>query len=266
MYRRLITLLLLLAGSASRAAAQSPGTSNLYVFPLFADGNAGGASYRSTLRITQPAAVSSMKCLLTQRKTAAPFTGVVGYFYSADVVDAGFSPAAVSQLFLDQFLPFEILRTNGQSQLKTGYAELSCPETVVTDLQVSLFDAQNHKLGEATVSPATQGMSFQFLIDRRDGTRLGFSLVNDSANEGQFLLIARDQFQNEVDRNFNNIIEPWSQVSAFVDQMLNLPADFVGNIELVGLTGGKNYAVGLQYTGTVFTTVQPLVRSTPLPN
>jgi len=109
-------------------------------------------------------------------------------------------------------------------------------------------------------------MSFKFLIDRRDGTRLGFSLVNDSAAEGQFLVIARDQFNNEVDRNFHDIIEPWSQVSRFVDQMLNLPPDFVGNIELVGVTGGKNYAVGLQYTGTVFTAIQPLVRNTPLPN
>jgi hypothetical protein len=262
MYLRLFIALLLLAGSASRASAQ---TSNLYVFPLFADGKGSGVSYRSTLRMTKTGGPNSMECLLTQRNTAAPFTGVVGYFYSADVLDAGFSPAAVSQVFLDQFLPFEILRTKAQSPLKTGFAELSCPGTVATDLQVSLFDAQNTKLGEATIPPANQGMSFQFLIDRRDGTRLGFSLVNDSASEGQYLLIARDQFKNEVDRNFDNIILPWSQVSGFVDQMLKLPSDFVGSIELVGLSGGKNYAIGLQFTGAVFTTVQPLVRSTPLP-
>jgi hypothetical protein len=62
------------------------------------------------------------------------------------------------------------------------------------------------------------------------------------------------------------VIEPWSQVSRFVDQMVALPSNFVGSIELVGVSGGQNYAVGLQYTGTVFTTVQPLVRDTPLPN
>jgi hypothetical protein len=48
--------------------------------------------------------------------------------------------------------------------------------------------------------------------------------------------------------------------------MLRLPSDFVGSIELVGLSGGQNYAVGLQFTGSVFTTVQPIVRGTPLSN
>jgi hypothetical protein len=132
-------------------------------------------------------------------------------------------------------------------------------------LQISLLDAQNNKLGEATIAPATQGPSFQFLIDRRDGTRLGFSLINDSATGGQYALIARDQFNFEVTRQYD-IIQPWSQVSRFVDQMLTLPSDFVGSVEVVGVTSGEqNYAVGLQYTGTVFTTIQPLVRSTPLP-
>src|SRR5581483_12173631 len=115
------------------------------------------------------------------------------------------------------------------------------------------------------VPPATQGTSFQFLLDRRDGTRLGFSFINDSATGGQFAIVARDQFNFEVTRVYE-IIQAWSQVSGFVDQLVTLPADFVGSIELVGVTSGEqNYAVGLQYTGTVFTTIQPLVRSTPLP-
>jgi hypothetical protein len=266
MFWRLVIVLVLLAGSTSRAAAQSSAAPNLYVFPVFADGTAAGVSYRSTVQIIETGAPAAMHCMMTQRNTSAPFTGVVGYFYSADVIDAGFSPAAQSQVFLDPTLPFEILRTNAQSPLKTGYAELSCPGAVQTQLQLSLFDSQNKKLGEATVTPATQGMSFQFLIDRRDGTRLGFSLVNDSALQGQFLLIARDQQNNVKDRNFNNIIQSWSQVSGFVDEKLQLPSDFVGSIEVVGLSGGKNYAVGLQYTGTVFTTIQPVVRNTPLPN
>ena len=101
-------------------------------------------------------------------------------------------------------------------------------------------------------------------MDRRDGTRMGFSLINDSAVDGQYILVARDQFGYEVTRQYD-IIQSWSQVSRFVDQVLTLPPGFVGSIEVVGVSGGKNYAVGLQYTGTVFTTIQPLVRSTPLP-
>ena len=238
---------------------------SVYLFPLFADGSAGGSSYRSILQITKTSAPNPLQCTLSQRNTSAAFAGVNGNVYSADVIDAGFSPLAVTQVTLDQSLPFKILRTNAQSSLKTGYVKLSCPGTVQTELELSLSDSAGNKLGEATIAPALSGKSFQFLIDKRDGTQLGFSLTNDSSIEGQFALIARDQFNNEVDRAYD-VIEPWSQVSRFVDQMLPLPSNFVGSIELVGVSGGQNYAVGLQYTGTVFTTVQPLVRDTPLPN
>src|SRR5262249_20308574 len=192
----------------------------------------------------------------------ASFSGATGFFYPAYQTDAGFSPASESLITFDQNLPFlEILRTSGQLPLRTGYAKLSCPSAVQAQLQVSLSDANNNKLGEATIAPATQGASFQFLMDRRDGTRLGVSLIDDSATGGQYAVIAGDQFNFEVSRQYY-IIEPWSQVSGFVDQLPNLPPDFVGSIEVVGISGGQNYAVGLQYTGTVFTTIQPLVRST----
>src|SRR5205085_918946 len=147
--------------------------------------------------------------------------------------------------------------------LKSGYAELSCPNTVQAQLQFSYFDSANHKLGEATIQPATKGNSFQFLIDRRDGTRLGFSLTNDSAISGQFMVIARDQSGHVVDFNLNDTIQPWSQVSKFIDEELpRLPANFFGTVEIIGVPGSQSYSVGLQFTGSVFTTVQPLVRAT----
>ena len=48
--------------------------------------------------------------------------------------------------------------------------------------------------------------------------------------------------------------------------MLTLPSDFVGTIELVGLSAGQNYAVGIQFTENVFTAIEPLIRTAPLPN
>jgi hypothetical protein len=262
MFSRLFVVSLCLVGCASQLGAQS--SSNVYVFPVFAVGSAAGTTYRATVKINETGTATKVQCALVQRNTSASLTRLDGQVYTADVLDAGFSPAAQTTIFLEQY-PFEILRTNDPSPLKTGYAKLSCPAAVQSQVQVSLFDAQNNKLGEATVPPATAGASFQFLIDRRDGTRMGFSLVNDSTGFEQFTLIARDQFNNVIDQKFDNI-EPTSQVSRFVDEMLTLPANFYGSVEIVAFGGQQNYAVGLQYTGTVFTTIQPLVRSTPLPN
>jgi hypothetical protein len=250
--------ILLLVAMALPAGAQTP-AANAYVFPIFVDGVANGSSYKAVVRIVQSGAASAMRCTLTQRNTSAPFTGVDGDFYTADVLDSGFSPPAVSQISLDPFLPFEILRTAAQSPLKVGYATLSCPGPVQAEVQIALSDAQGKKISEATVPPATAGSSFQFLLDRRDGTRLGFSFANDSGATEQYAVIARDQFNYEVDRVYE-FIDPWSQVSRFVDEELTLPSNFVGSIEIAPVNGSRNFVVGLQFTGSVFTTVQPLVR------
>jgi hypothetical protein len=265
MFFRSLIVLFFAAAGVLPAAAQTPPPSNVYVFPLFVDGASGATNFRSTLRVTNTSSLKSMQCQLVQRNTSAPFTGINGDFYTADVFDGGFSPPALTVLTLDQFLPFEILRTGAVSPLASGYAKLTCPGTVQTQLQFSYYGANNVKLGEATIPPATQGESFQFFIDKRDGTRLGYSLANDAATGGQYMMIARDQFNSLVDVGFD-FIDQNSQVSKFVDEILDLSPEFVGSIEIIGVPKSQSYVVGLQFTGSVFTTVQPIVRSTALPH
>jgi hypothetical protein len=265
-YWRFCLVLLILGTCALQAGAQAP-PSNLYVFPLFVDGVSGATSFKSTLRIESTTTANNLNCTLSQRNTGASLTGTGIYPYLTFLVSSGFSPLYQTTIN-DQTPPLstEILRTSAQGPLKTGYAELSCSTPAQTSVQYAYYDASGNKLGEATVQPATMGNSFKFLIDRRDGTRLGFSLTNDSSIEGQFRVIARDQFNQVVDFNINDTVEPWSQVSKFVDEELShLPANFVGTIEIVGVPNSQSYAVGLQFTGSVFTTVQPLVSDTPLP-
>jgi len=276
MYRRFLTVLVLVGAGALHAMAQSSAPSNTYVFPMFVDGTTGSGttavSYRSVLRINNIAGTASspsnpaspIQCILNQINTSASMTGVEagGTSYPANVTQAGYSPVSTIQINLTPS-PFEILRTSGQAPLKTGYAKLSCPSPVDAQVQFALYDATNTKLGEAAVAPATAGNSFQFEIDRRDGTRLGFSLANDSSTGGLYGVVARDQTNNIVAYAYYNI-QPGSQVSEFVDEALALPSNFVGTIEIVGVPGSTSYVIGLQFTGRVFSTVNPVVRSKPI--
>ncbi len=59
-------------------------------------------------------------------------------------------------------------------------------------------------------------------------------------------------------------LDAYSQVSIFADEAIALPPNFVGSIEVIGVPNGNNYAVGLQYTGNVFSVVAPLVRNAPI--
>src|SRR5262249_30807403 len=188
-------------------------------------------------------------CVVNQRNTNSSFSGIQGgpNFYPANLVDAGFSPLSVTPVTLDGFLPFEVLRTSGQVPLKTGYVKLSCQAAVQAQVQFALYDSKNNKLGEAAILPATQGNSFQFTVDQTDGTRLGFSLANDSATGGQFAVIARDKQNNVISEVFP-VIQPTSQVSAFIDEIgLMLPTPFVGSIEIIGVAGSNSYVTGLQF-------------------
>lgn len=256
-------VVLLMAALSFSAQAQAP--SNVQNFyPLLLDGTFGGSQYRTTLKMmsTDPSH-PLVQCVLTQRQTNAPFLGINGDFYAADVFDAGDNPPAMTTIVLDRYLPWEILQSTGSSGLKSGYAVLVCSGTIQADLQVALFDTKGTKTGETSIAPATEARSFEFLLDTRNGMRLAFFLTNDSALEGDYMVIARDEFNQEIDLA-TDTIGRWSQVARFVEDMLKLPTNFVGSVEIVGLASGHNYVAGMQFTGSVFTAVSPISRNQPL--
>jgi hypothetical protein len=261
MYWRCAALLVVAAAFQVRA---QDSTSSQYVFPIFAAGTSDGITYKSALRILNANATNpALNCILTQRGSATVFSGIQGDQYYPDIFDTGDNPPAVTPIRLDRYLPWEILRSTNKAGLQDGYAVLTCPGTVNAQLQLSLVDMAGVKIGETSVSPATQAVSFEFLLDRRDGTRLGLALINDSQVEGEYTIIARDEFRQEIYRAYDTL-RAWSRVFRFVDEALKLPPNFSGSIELIGVRGGRNYAVGLQVTGAVFSAVAPLTRGAPL--
>src|SRR5215831_6291523 len=104
-FRSCILLLPILISMGALSAHGQTTSSNVYIFPLFVDGALGTTSFRSTLKITNTSSTNPMQCSFVQRNTSAPFTGIDGDFYTADVFDAGFSPPALTIITLSNFLP-----------------------------------------------------------------------------------------------------------------------------------------------------------------
>jgi len=262
------TFLVILLISVPAWSQTTPPATNSYLFPLFADGSSNGTTYRSSVRILPIATTTpSMTCTFSQTQTNFSFVGINGTSYPAGYSLNTFENMTASNpIILDGYQPLEVLTSQNTTQaaLQTGYAAVSCPQPVHTELTIATFDSKGNKLSETAVEPATLGVSFEFVVDTRDGTSLAFSLVNNSAVVGEYQVIARDEYGRIAAAQVAPQINAYSQVSVFASQILNLPANFYGTIEVIGVNGGSSYAVGLQYTGSIFSIVIPTVRNAPI--
>jgi len=260
-----LTVVLLLAVSVL-AIAQAPPAAFTYVFPIFIDGAANGMVYKSTVSLLPiSTAPASMQCTVTQRQTSTAFLGLQGDDYFPITQYGGNALQTQAPVLLSGRLQWEILSSSGQAPQKSGYLTASCPQDFHTDLHISLFDSTGKKIDESSLVPAVKGTSFEFLLDMRTGVRLGLSLVNDTAVDGQpYKLIARNQLNEIVSGPQFIYLHNYSQESIFADEAIQLPPNFVGSIEVIGVSSGNNYAVGLQFTGNVFSVVTPTVRNAPI--
>jgi hypothetical protein len=233
------------------AAAQSP----TFLFPLFIDGTTTTGAYKSEVRLSRASNGQSLvQCNLNQRVTSSSFLGIHGYLYPADVFDSGDHAAAITTLTLDASLPWEILRTTASRGMLSGYAMLECTDRVNASLHLLTIDGAGQTTSSIEIAPQAEGTAFGMLVDTRTGSRISAVVVNDSAVELQYTILARDEYGQELDRALY-AVSAKTQFSAAISDQLRLPAGFVGMIEVSSTT--PFFILGIESRGTSSTTLTP---------
>jgi hypothetical protein len=253
MNTRLIYLVVCLVLSARTAAAQSGFSS---VFPQFADGKFGdGSFYRSTLIVQSYDSMGSQPCAFwTFGASAQRFTNASGQVLVPDTNNRlAFSLGSLRS---------QVFRSAGTNQLNTGFVGVGCNGALWNAFVLfTLYTPAGTKLGEATVFPShidSNAPAAHLMADQREGANLGIALANPDSRTGDFDLTIRNSQGVFVDKAFVSL-PPYAQTAKFLTELFpSLPANFVGTVAILPrrqYAGPGVYAVGLRFTGQLFTTV-----------
>jgi hypothetical protein len=231
-----------ITGTTSGAGA-SP-TANIYhVFPQFADGALeNGSFYRTTLMISNPSGTTAASCTLRLRGLTVP-----GFNLNYSIAASG----------------WVIASTSGTQSFQSGYATLQCSSLVEAQLLYSYYDASGVKLSEATVFSSPPATSVQVLGDNRGGAQIAIAVANDSDQSGTYTISAYDN-TGQLMGFATQTLAARSNYATFVKDLIALPPGFYGQITVSGGTSSASL-IGLRYTGSAFTTIPGITRSSLSP-
>ena len=211
---------------------------DFHVFPQIAYGTfSDGAFFRSTLTI-DPFEIDASCTLILQGLSVDFGTGVSSSFVTGTIPEEGF----VS------------VRTAGTAPLATGYATLTCDKSVFAEVTYSFYSSTGVKLSEATVFSSSPSSVGHIISDGRDGARLAVAIANDTDIVRLYDLTLRESNGNTVSTGSVEV-GARSNFGQFVDEMLTVPAGQVLMLEIQSADSSDFSAIGLRFTGGVFTTV-----------
>lgn len=229
------------------AGAGGAGTANTYhVFPQIADGYTGDGHYvQSVLIITANPATNSPNCTLQFQG------GTIGTR----------SPVSIS------FSGVYVYTTSGNGQaLQTGYATLSCNYLVDAQLLYAYYAPNGTKISEATVFSSPPATLFAMVADERNGSQLALALANDSTASSSYIVPVYN-FTSGLLLSQPVVTVGAKQNSASYIYQLMGESTSDNLLKLVEISAQSNpaSAIGLRYTGNLFTTMPAsiITASTP---
>jgi hypothetical protein len=238
--------LIVIALAAGEVRAQvTDSSSRDHVFAQFADGRfSDGAFFRSTVMVSSDS-LSSVTC------TASLFGLTV----------AGFGDGS-RRTFTLAGGGWNIYRSPGSQTLQTGSLTLNCNAAVTAQVLYSSYSSSGILLSEATVFSSPEASYAQLLTDQRNGAQLGIAIANTGSAAKEFVVVAIDAGDTEVGRRSIQIAGG-SQIARFLNELINVPADYVGQVMIYTNSNATLdvYAIGLRFTGTAFTTIPVTVRT-----
>jgi len=232
-----------LAGGDASAAASGNGSATSHVFPQFVDGRLpDGTFYTSTLMVSNPSDLTAASCAIIFRGLRPTMKDTAGNVTSADAftieIEAGQG---------------DVLTTPGSAEFRSGYVTIQCEQPIDAVVLYALHGPSGITMSEAAVLSAGQSSLSQLVADQRNGARLGVALNNDS-DRPVIVRMKATSYSEAMNGSYSLTIPPRSTVSRFVDEVVALPADFVGQI-LVESGSDKITVMGFRFAGLAFSTI-----------
>jgi hypothetical protein len=139
-----------------------------------------------------------------------------------------------------------------------GYATLTCDRPVLSYIQYEYISAVSGLLGTASLYSAPPGSASEFIFPTGSGYRLAVAIANDSDTPASVTLRLGASGSNELQTTIS--IGARSRIARFVDELFSIPNGFVPVALLMqSLNAVPFNAIGLIFSGPVFSTVPPLV-------
>lgn len=240
-----ISLLLSVLAAGELQGQVNDSSSANHVFAQFADGRFSDESfYRSTLMVSSDN-LNATNCTATLHGLTV----------------AGFGDG-IRRLFTVNSGGWNIYQSPGSQTFRGGYLTLNCSLPVTAQILYSFFSSSGIVISEATVFSSPPATYAQLLADQRGAAQLGIAIANAGNTTKEFLVVAIDATDTEIGRRSVQIAGR-SQTASFLNELISLPADYVGQVMIYTNSGDTLdvYAIGLRFTGSAFTTIPVTVRT-----
>jgi len=240
------SLIVIALGAGELGAQVNDSSAPNHVFAQFADGRfSDGTFFRSTVMVSSD---------------SLSYTNCTATLYGLTV--AGFGDGSTRSFTLAGG-GWNIYRTPGSQAFRQGYVTLNCNAAVTAQVLFTSHSSSGIVLSEATVFSSPAATIAQLLTDQRNGAQLGIAIANNGSTAKEFVIVALDASGTEVARR-NVQIASRSQIALFLNELMSLPADYVGQVQISTNTTDTFdvYAIGLRFTGSAFTTT-PVTLRTP---
>lgn len=204
-----------------------------HVFPQIADGVfPDGTYYRSTLMITPWFSSDAPVCSFRLYGMNTTLDSGTGSVFSITIPAGSFYAG----------------RTAANQGFASGYATLTCDKYTFAQVLYSFYAANGGKLGEATVFSTQETYSQRLVVDYRDGARLGIAIANNTD-------LTRNYKLTLGTRTATVQVPARTTRARFLDELLTVAANEVGLVKIEYVEFSQFAAVGLRFTGAVFSTI-----------
>jgi hypothetical protein len=206
------------------------------VFPQIADGVlADGTYYKSTLMILPWFESDAATCNLSLYGVSVNLNGPGNPLSSnlnITVPSGGYFTAI----------------TGAEQALHSGYATLTCSEYVYANVLYTLYGSNGFKIAEATVFGTSESFWYaRMIFDQSGGEQLGLAIANNTDIPHTYRITVGT-------RSTTVSIPARRSLARFVGELITgLPAKGILKIEAIDYSSFS--AVGLRFTGGIFTTI-----------